>query len=189
MIGEVTYEQLKEAIANFASCMDDYLYVYDMKQDRYYISEGALHRFKIPDNEFQQVNEMHRLFVHEEDFPMLSEDLDKMAKGEKEEHNLQYRWIGKEGEPIWINCRGKLIWDEMHVPAFMIGCINEIGQKQKADNISGLLGEVAFQKQMEEFQGNCPDGFLLRIGIDDFRDINEKFGSEYGDFILRSIAS
>ncbi len=189
MKGEEIYEQFKEVIANFASCMDDYLYVYDMKQDRYYISERALGRFHISDNEFHSVNEILKNFVHQEDFPMLSEDLDKMAKGEKEYHNLQYRWLGKKGESIWINCRGKIIRDEMDMPAFMIGCINEIGKRQKADNISGLLGEAAFQKQLEEFQGNCPDGFLLRIGIDDFRDINEKFGSEYGDFVLRSIAS
>ncbi len=189
MMGEDIYEQFKEVIANFASCMDDYLYVYDMKQDRYYISERALQRFQVPENEFRQVNEMHKIFVHEEDFPMLSEDLDKMARGEKEYHNLQYRWLGKKGEPIWINCRGKIIRDEKDRSAFMIGCINEIGKRQKADNISGLLGEAAFQKQLEEFQGNCPDGFLLRIGIDDFRDINEKFGSDYGDFVLRTIAA
>ena len=136
-MGEEIYERFKEVIANFASCMDDYLYVYDMKQDKYYISERALQRFKIAENEFQQVNEMHKLFVHEEDFPMLSEDLDQMARGEKEYHNLQYRWLGKKGEPIWINCRGKIIRDEMNVPAYMIGCINEIGKRQKADNISG----------------------------------------------------
>lgn len=30
-------------------------------------------------------------------------------------------------------------------PIYMIGCVNEIGEKQKADNISGLLGEAGFQ--------------------------------------------
>lgn len=189
MVKETTYEQMKEAIADFASCMDDFLYVYDIKQDLYYISRGALTRFQIPDNEFGKVIDTHKQYVYEEDYPMLSEDLKMIAKGEKEFHNMQYRWIGKEGKPIWINCRGKLMRDANHVPALMIGCINEIGQRQKADNVSGLLGEAAFQQQLEQFQGKSPDGFILRIGIDDFRDINEKFGSKYGDFVLRSIAT
>lgn len=55
MVKETTYEQMKEAIADFASCMDDFLYVYDIKQDLYYISRGALTRFQIPDNEFGKV--------------------------------------------------------------------------------------------------------------------------------------
>ena len=33
-----------------------------------------------------------------------------------------------------------------------------------------------------------PQGFLLRIGIDDFKNINESHGNEYGDYILRRTA-
>ena len=29
-----------------------------------------------------------------------------------------------------------------------------------------------------------PEGFILRIGIDDFKDINENLGIEYGDMII-----
>ena len=61
---------------------------------------------------------------------------------------------------------------------FLIGSINEIGQQQKADNISGLLGEASFKSRMKAFGTKSVDGFVLRIGIDDFSDINERFGVE-----------
>lgn len=35
-------------------------------------------------------------------------------------------------------------------PIYMIGCVNEIGEKQKADNISGLLGEAGFREYINE---------------------------------------
>ena len=31
-------------------------------------------------------------------------------------------------------------------------------------------------------------GYLLRIGIDHFKEINDNFGQEYGDFVLRKTA-
>ena len=56
-------------------------------------------------------------------------------------------------------------------PAYMIGCINEIGTKQKADNISGLLGESSLKGYLQEFYPLFPSGYLLRLGIDDFKGI------------------
>lgn len=43
--------------------------------------------------------------------------------------------------PVWINCRGKVIDDKDGKPHYLIGCVNEIGDTQRADNVSGLLGE------------------------------------------------
>jgi diguanylate cyclase (GGDEF)-like protein len=70
----------------------------------------------------------------------------------------------------------------------MIGCINEIGDRQIADNVSGLLGEVAFRRQLNQFRG-LPKCFVLRIGIDDFKNVNERLGMEIGDRVLSDVAS
>lgn len=40
--------------------------------------------------------------------------------------------------------KGYLVRDDNMKPLYMIGCINESGERQKADNISGLLGERSF---------------------------------------------
>ena len=73
-------------------------------------------------------------------------------------------------------------------PRYLVGCINEIGAKQKADNVSGLLGEYSLKIFYESRSPKLPQGFLLRIGIDDFKNINESHGNEYGDYILRRTA-
>ena len=70
----------------------------------------------------------------------------------------------------------------------MIGCINEIGERQKADNVSGLLGEKGFREYMDQQDTPLEKGYLLRIGIDHFKEINDNFGQEYGDFVLRKTA-
>ena len=69
----------------------------------------------------------------------------------------------------------------------MLGCINEIGQKQKADNVSGLLGASSLQERLRQLRAPKA-GFVMRIGIDDFRIINERLGVDYGDTVLRQVA-
>ncbi len=185
---DYSFEEYCTFIKEFAPCMDDYLYFYDITQDLYYISEKAMERFALPSNEFTDVTENHRKFVHEEDIEMLIADLNKMVSGEKDSHDIEYRWLGKNGEPIWINCRGRSIKNAEGKPVYMLGCVNEIGVRQRADNISGLKEFSAMAETFDNFFSVTSSGYVLHIGIDDFKAINERFGHEYGDYILRSVA-
>lgn len=187
-VKDYTFEEFCEAIKNFATCMDDYLYFYDISQDKYYISIKALDRFAMTTNLFTDVTEAHREFVYEEDFDMLQADLAKMVSGEKGEHNIEYRWVNKEGEPVWINCRGRSIKDENGKPIYMFGCVNEIGKRRTADNISGLREITAVADTLETFSRVANSGYILHFGIDDFKTINETFGHEYGNNILKGVA-
>ena len=183
----LSVQQLCQTIDLIHTCFDDYPYVYDCVNDFYYISPAAAERFAMSDYKFHNVVENLRAFVYPSDFEALQKDLAELVSGTKDSHNMQYRMINKQGEPIWINCRGHLV-KENGVPSYLVGCINEIGKKQKADNVSGLLGESSLQSYLEEFSPFFPSGYLLRLGIDDFKGINERSGVEYGNFILRKTA-
>lgn len=182
------FEQLCTSIAVFSECMDDYPYVYDLQNDRYFISEKAVNRFAVPSCEFSDVVNTHSLFVHEQDIDVLQADLEEMILGVKDTHNLEYRWLDKEKKPVWINCRGKIIRDENHNPLYMVGCVNEIGQEAKADNLSGFLQCTALRTMCEDDSDRLKVSAVLRIGIDGFKNINETFGNKYGDRVLREVA-
>lgn len=141
--------------------------------------------FLLPATEFHHVEETITAFTYAEDIVIISGDIQQILNKKKIFHNLQYRWIGRDGKPVWINCRGKVTYDDNGEPEFLIGCINEIGKKQKADNVSGLLGESSLQLKLKNRAHDDLDGFILRMGIDNFKEINENKGMEYGDMILR----
>lgn len=182
----VSFENYCEIINDFAPCMDQYLYAYDLQGDSYYISENALERFRIPSTLFHHVVETHQDFVYPQDFKMLETDLQAILLGKKEAHDIDYRWIGIDGEPIWINCRGQLI-RENGQPKLLIGCVNEIGRIQRADNISGLLASTTIRTVLDGFFKMCPNGYVMRIGLDEFSELNEKHGQEYGDYVLKMV--
>ena len=172
----------------FSSCMNDYLYVWDIANDVYYITERATERFDIPSNIFQNVIEEHKRIVYPDDYDTLMADVGEVVSGRKSWHNLRYRWMSPNREPIWINCQGRSIHSDDGRVLLMVGCINEIGEKKKADNVSGLLGEVSFQDQLRQFR-ELPRCYILRLGIDDFKNINETLGIAYGDHVLYDVAT
>jgi len=185
---EGTFNQIKEVINILSPSVDNYLYVMDIKNDIYFISANAMERFSIQKQEFHNVMETLMKFVYPSDIEILQEDLNQLLRREKNFHNLQYRWVSKEGNAVWINCRGSVISDEEGELKFLVGCINEIGEKQKADNVSGLLGESSLQEEISNFKGERKTGFMIRLGIDNFKEINENRGMDYGDMVLKRTA-
>lgn len=188
MIIDYEFDEYRKLIDGFAPCMDDYLYFCDLQKDMYYISPKALERFALPSNYFTDVIETHKQFVYGEDVDMLVADLEKMVSGESDYHNIEYRWIGKDGQPIWINCCGRALKDKEGRPAYLVGCVNEIGDTRKADNISGLREVSAVKDTIATFCRVANSGYILHLGIDDFKSINERFGHEYGNFVLKGVA-
>ncbi len=184
-----SFDTICEIIQQFASCMDDYPFVYDLQEDRYFLSELASERFALEQTLFSDVETRLMELVYPDDWETLAKDLRALQKGEKQDHNLSYRWMGKDHRPIWINCRGRVLKDENGRPKYLLGCINEIGIKPIADNVSGMLESRAIQDVLTGYYDNWENGYILRFGIDDFKDINEKFGMEYGDYVLHGVAN
>lgn len=185
---DIYVQQFHKIIEIFQPTMDDFLYIYDFINDEYCISSSAVERFKVPSNKFGDTAEAFKAFVHPNDLDVLMEELRIAARGEVDFHNLEYRWLDREGNPIWINCRGRVIFNQEGVACFLIGCINEIGKSQKADNVSGLLRESVLRQEIEKLEIENLRGYIMRFGIDQFKEINENKGMEYGDMILRRTA-
>lgn len=186
---EILPEELCKVIDLISPSTDDYLYLIDFRTDFYYIAPQAMERFCIGKNAFHNVMEYHREFVYGPDYPLLKAEFEDLLSTDRCVHNMEYRWMDLKRKPIWINCRGNVVRDDNKKPLYMVGCINEIGARQKADNISGLLGENGLKEYLKKLKPPFDKGYLLRLGIDHFKEVNEKQGWEYGDLVLRETAA
>lgn len=117
----------------------------DFRTDFYYIAPQALDRFCLPGNEFHNMTKELKEFVYKKDYPLLKAELDDLLNTDRNTYNMEYRWLDLNREPVWINCRGYIVRDDQQEPIYLIGCINEIGNRQKADNITGLLGKTSLE--------------------------------------------
>lgn len=97
LFGEQTADILFEIITE---CMDDYLYIFDLQNNIFEISQSAVERFNMSKNVLTDAaNEVMKV-VYEEDRRMLAKHLADICEGRENVHNLHYRWLDKEGMKI-----------------------------------------------------------------------------------------
>lgn len=81
-----------------------------------------------------------------------------------------------------------MVDDDEGNPAYLVGCLNETGNQQRADNVTGLLGGSEFRAYLYSQKEPISAGFLMHISIDDFSGINSSCGYDYGDYVLKRVA-
>ncbi len=185
----ISVEKIKTVFEILQKSTDSYLYIFDLTDNVYMISESAVKRFPLPSSYSENGMEVLEKVVHADDYPKVLKDIGKCAAGESQTHNMEYRWYNRENQIIWIECRGNVVHtDNNH--CLLVGKVTEIGKKAKADNVTGLRKEVRFRKDVDKVLNENPYSikYCMRIGIDNFKEINEKDGSDAGDQILHELA-
>lgn len=183
--------QFEYAISLIDKCTDDYLFYFNLTRDYYCISEGAAKKFNFPGNSFYDASGIIMNIVHEDDRELLNTDIAELKDRKKTEHNLEYRWYDRNGNVVWISCRGVVAsLPENNDELLLVGRISEIGANKKADNLTSLkmanrlfLDHSNYIMKHDSFQG-C----MMMIGIDNFKQLNDMYGENNGDQVLKSLA-
>lgn len=182
-------EQIQSVIEIMQQSSDAYMFILDLSTDTYMVAEKATKRFPFHSIVIENCTETFRNVVYSSDYDMLAADLEKCRSGEKDSHAMEYRWLDRMNRVVWVSCKGTVVTGaEGH--RLLIGAVSEMGAKAKADNITGLRREARFRLNMESTLRDKPESvrYLMRIGIDNFKEINEKEGVEAGDEVLRELA-
>lgn len=185
----MTLEQIRTVIEIMQQSSDAYMFILDLSADIYILSEKATKRFPFHTMVIENCTETIRKVIHPSDYEMVASDLEKCRLGEKDTHALEYRWMDRMNRVVWISCRGTVVTGaEGH--RLLIGTVSELGRKAKADNVTGLRREAALRLDMGNLLQENPGSvhYMMRIGIDNFKEINEKEGIEAGDEVLRELA-
>lgn len=186
LAGKEEFEHIMEV---FGRCTDDYLFLLDLDNGDYIISQRALEKFNLPSTHFSNAGKVLEQVIYPEDFPALSEELERLKYKGGMEHDMEYRWVDREGRLVWISCRGVVIQDTGEKSRMLVGRITEIGSKRKADDVTGLFAERQLQMDYKKIRRKGRiQGALLRIGVDNFKEVNERYGIEVGDSVLKLIA-
>lgn len=170
---------------------DDYLFLWDIQSGAFYISENAYEDLEIDRRIENDVVSVWSEIMVPEDLPRWLEDMELIQKGGKDFHDMEYRVFNRSGRVIWVSCRGKVTKDSEHHPLFMIGRISNIGKQNKFDNVTGLRNRSQFEMDLKRIleEGQTAHGIVAVLDIDNFKNINEKYGYVFGDRVLNIIST
>lgn len=185
------YRQFEYAVNIIGDCTEDYLFFFDLEKDYFSILKTAVEKYNFPSAKFSNSIHVLKNIIYKKDFKNVTELFVDVVRGNIDEINFDIRFVARDGNLCWVNCGGKVIRGNDESNTHIIGRISELGERKNADNVTGFRTQVLFERDYNTWSmGNHgSSGFVMRIGIDNFRDINEKYGYEAGDGVLRSLAN
>jgi len=180
----------KHALDILSQSTDDFLFLHDMTKDTLWFygnidKDFAVRESGAETNTIAQVMQV----VYAGDRQLLQRDLDALMRGEKDVHNLDYRWVNVRGQIVWVNCRGKVITDGQGKPAARIGRVSQVALRYMYNPLTGLFNQVKMMQKLKEVLQQKQGGYLLLLDIDDLSVININHGRAYGDMLLKELAA
>ncbi|MBQ8249874.1 MAG: EAL domain-containing protein [Clostridia bacterium] len=168
---------------------DDFLFVLDIANDtnRFFGPIDDEFDVRQPGKDTNTTAEMLNV-VYPADRKALTEDLERIAKGEQQIHDMSYRWFNKRGEIVWVNCRGQVINDENGNPYIMIGRVSEEALRHLYNPLTGLWNKTKLREDLAA-RLNTGRGYLILFDINGLAAINLSHGRSFGDELLREVAN
>ena len=168
---------------------DSYLYLWNINKDESWFfgdvdKEYALRKKGSATNTTAEMVNI----IYPADRAALQEDLAKIMAGEKSVHDMDYRWMNRQGEPVWINCRGTVIPDDKGKPFAMIGRVSDKSLRYLYHPLTKLFNKNKMFMDLKEQIMPQNTGFLMLMGIDNLGSINLRHGRAYGDEVIKKCA-
>lgn len=177
-----------------AETSDTYMFLWDIKNDKFRITPRFIESFNLPHHTLPNIASEWQKITHPDDVPAFVAEVTAFLTGETENHNLEYRLIDKTGKIVWITCHGIGLRDKNGVPILMAGSvvnISDAGKDNKFDHITGIFSRYKLELDMQEILNSAQNnyGYLILLGVDNFKNINETYGHTFGDSVLHNIAN
>lgn len=164
------------------------IYLYDIAEGKIYFSTNVIEKYAVPLQEgvcdIQQFNE----YVTAKDGKPLFLKTEEFKKGKDRIVHREYMIRNPEGKKFKVRGKERLQCDEKDEPLWVVGRIQEYEREQKTDALTGLGNADALLKDLQDCIDDAQSGFLMVLGIDNFKNINNKYGRGFGNFVLKNIA-
>jgi PAS domain S-box-containing protein len=179
---ESTLREKEEMLSKFTLVTNDGLWDWDLKSDEvifdsiYYTMAG----YEV--DEFPHELEEFRIRVHPDDVEYVFNQADQYLKGQIENFNVEFRFLKKDGDWLWIMGRGKIIeQDENGNPLRFVGTHTDISaQKLVEEKLSDyqLQLEDVVEFRTQELNERIDQVERLNAALtnilDDYQAANEK---------------
>ncbi len=124
-------------------CTEDYLYIWNIEENRVWFSEAVAQRYALGDGEFSYCTKEAILKItHPNDHKLLKQWVREIAFVESDKvPDAQWRWIDKNGKAIWLSVKGQMQVEKAKRQHLVIGTLSDAALKSKVDFLTGRVNK------------------------------------------------
>lgn len=148
--------------------------------------------------ELEEIGDWESL-IHSEDIEIARAKMNEYKQRKNRSYNCEYRIRRKDGKYIWLQDRGKALFDASGKVCRMAGShtdITELKSSQEKlrflayhDLLTGLPNKISLQENAKDFFGSTEKSTaLMCINIDNFKNINNTMGHAFGDEVIVKVS-
>lgn len=168
---------------------DSYLFLWDIARDENWFFGDIDDTYELREKgQLMNKTEQMEAIIYPADRQALHDDLQLIIEGRKKTHNMNYRWLNRDGEVVWISCRGTVIDDDKGNPFVMIGMVSDRKLRYLYNPLTKLFNKNKLLTDLQEGLLERNSGYLMLAGIDNLANINLKHGRSYGDRVIKKCA-
>ena len=202
-------KELKERMELALLGSNDGIWDWNILDDSVYFSARWKEMLGYEDHELTNEFSTWESKLHPSDAEETWADIHKHLNGETEYYENVHRLQHKDGHWVWIQDRGKVLFDEEGKAIRMIGTHTDISEEKEDqlklvqqaemiqhqahhDTLTGLPNRVLFNDRLiqgiEKAKRHKDVLALFFIDLDKFKHINDSLGHQIGDLVLKAIA-
>lgn len=181
------FEYLYQA---FAKSTDDYVYICNMKTGVFRYAPEQVERFALPGEIVKNPLGYWKQIVHPDDWDRFYKANMEIGENKRDAHLVEFRARQRDGEYVWVRCRGQLIRNETGEPCLFAGTMHLMGRQNKVDPLTQLLNQQVFLDRIRQsVEDESAEQFAVMVlDVDNFRKFNEIYGKNFGDQTLQTLA-
>lgn len=165
-----------------------YVSVTNLQNNITWWSQPAVDFFGVEKNLTQVGNEKVKITVHPDDKEYYRKAYRDRVQGIDLDIPISYRINSREGHYDKITATCRMIKDAADTPRFLMIYYENHGIADEVDALTGLYSEATFISDIESFIRNDQRSVIVKLGIDQFSNMNVLYGAEYSDGILESVS-
>ena len=166
-----------------------YIYVCNLATNVSRWSKNAVDYFGFEGEYIYNFQEFWNERIHPDDFATYQKDISAFLEGKIQSHYAEYRVLNKEGNYVFVTCRGIILKGENGESDLFAGTLINHGVADFVDPVTGLYNNYKFMQTKKELIRAKQHMHILMIGLNNFGDINYTYNFFFGNTILNQFSN